>query len=163
MSFNYSCPHFPPIPLHCPTHPHFPHSIPTLLSLSMGPLYMFLDNPSPSFLHYLPPLSPLVTVSLFFISMSLTHVFILRSCICAQHSQGRYLQLQWVVLHIQESFPPGHLIAVSLYSWFLAIADDTYAYLSCPCHFPSISTYVITEYHIVFQETCITFYQNTLT
>ena len=62
---------FPP-PL-SPT-PPTPTSHPQLFpcwALSMGPLYMFLDDPSLSFSCYLPTPSPLVTVSLFFISMSL--------------------------------------------------------------------------------------------
>ena len=37
----------------------------------IGPFYMFLDYPSSSFPCYLPPHSPLVIVSLFFISVSL--------------------------------------------------------------------------------------------
>ena len=45
--FNYSCPHFPPITLLCPT--HLPHSIlPLPLFLSMGLSYMLFD------LNYLP-------------------------------------------------------------------------------------------------------------
>ena len=43
----------------------------TMLSLSTGPLYLFLGHPSPSFLCYPLHSSPLVTVSLFFMSMSL--------------------------------------------------------------------------------------------
>ena len=76
LFFYYSWPHSPPITL---THPHLSHSIlpPPLLSLSMGPLYLFLDEPSPSLsLCTLPP-SPLVTVSLFFISMSLVMFYLL--------------------------------------------------------------------------------------
>ena len=50
-----------PFPSHyspCPTHPHLPHSIlPCPLSLSMGPLYMFLDLT-------LSLLSPLIPASL---------------------------------------------------------------------------------------------------
>ena len=42
-----------------------PQSCP-LLALSMSPLHMFLDDPSPVFPHYPPVPSPLVTVSLFF-------------------------------------------------------------------------------------------------
>ena len=66
LLFKYSCPHFSPITFHLPAHPHLPP-----LSLSVGPLYMFLDDPSPSFPHYSPTSSLLVTVSFFFISMSL--------------------------------------------------------------------------------------------
>ena len=47
-------------------------------ALSMYPLYMFLDNPSP-FPWVSPPTSPLVTVSLSFISMSLV-LFCLLVC-----------------------------------------------------------------------------------
>ena len=45
-----------------------PQSFPPL-ALSMSPLYMFLDHPSLSFPCYSTLLVPLVTVSLFFISM----------------------------------------------------------------------------------------------
>ena len=54
-------------------------SSPTPLSLSMGPLYMFLDDPSPSLPCYPSSSSPLVTVSLSFISMSLV-LFCLLVC-----------------------------------------------------------------------------------
>ena len=69
-------------PLHspCPTHPHLPPLILPPLALSICPLYMFLDDPSPIFPHYHPPPShPLVTVSLFFISMSLVLFYLLVS------------------------------------------------------------------------------------
>ena len=46
-------PPFSPMTLPCPTHPHLPHSIPPL-SLSMGPLYMFLGDLSSSLPCYLP-------------------------------------------------------------------------------------------------------------
>ena len=49
----------------------------------MGPLYMFLENPSLSFPHYPPPSTPLVTVSIFFISMSLV-IFCLLVCFVDQ-------------------------------------------------------------------------------
>ena len=62
--------HFPPSP---PTPTSHPPTFPTL-ALSMGPLYMFLDDPSLSFSCYLPPSSTLVTFSLFFISVSLVIV-----------------------------------------------------------------------------------------
>ena len=56
LSFKHSCVHFslPPssAPLTPSSHPQ-PHPPSTLL---MGPLYMFFDDPSPSFPHYpLPP------------------------------------------------------------------------------------------------------------
>ena len=53
-------------PLPIPT--SHPQSSPPL---SISPLYMFLDDPSPSFPCYPPPHSPLVTVSSFFISVYL--------------------------------------------------------------------------------------------
>ena len=60
LLFNYSCPHFSPIVLHCPsqTFSHIQSSPP--LSLSMGPLYMLLDLTFPiilawyAFPHVLP-------------------------------------------------------------------------------------------------------------
>ena len=64
---SISPPPHPPVP---PTPTSYPQSFPPL-ALSMGPLYMFLDDPFPSFSCNCPPLSPLVTVSLLFISMSL--------------------------------------------------------------------------------------------
>ena len=56
----YSCLHFAPTmpPPPQPAPPHLPQSFP-LLALSMGPLYTFLDGPSPIFPHYPPlPLPP---------------------------------------------------------------------------------------------------------
>ena len=74
--FKYSCLHF-----HLPTPPHpcLPPSNLPLLALSMCPLYMFLDGPSPVSPHYPFPLSLLVTLSLFFISVSLV-IFCLLVC-----------------------------------------------------------------------------------
>ena len=68
---NYSCPHFPPLlSTSLPTPTSHIQSSPTLLSLSMGPLYKFLDLTLLLLCPIIPP-SPLVTVSLFFISRSL--------------------------------------------------------------------------------------------
>ena len=74
FSFFYCCaitvvsisPPYSPRP-----YPHPPPTFNALLSLSMGPLYMFLVDLSLSLPHYPPLPSPLGTVSLFFISMSL--------------------------------------------------------------------------------------------
>ena len=63
---NYSCPHSPPLLIWLPT----ATSHPTPLSLSMVPLYLFLGYLPPSLPCYSPLPSPLVTVSLFFISTS---------------------------------------------------------------------------------------------
>ena len=72
LLFKYSCLHFPTTTLPCPTHPYLPSSIlPLSLAFFMGPLYTFLDNPSPSFPCSLPPLSCLIPISLFFLSMFL--------------------------------------------------------------------------------------------
>ena len=79
LLFEYSCLYFPttisPAPPTPTSHPQSYHP----LALSVGPLYMFLDDPFPSFPCYLPPPSPLVTVSLFFISVSLV-IFCLLVC-----------------------------------------------------------------------------------
>ena len=80
----FSCHHFPPPHPSPPPHPQSYHP----LALSLGPLYMFLDDPSPSFPHYPLPLSPLVTVNLFFISMSLV-VFCLLVLLITFHLQVR--------------------------------------------------------------------------
>ena len=64
---NTVVPHFSPLlSLALP-----PQSILTPLSMPMDPLYMFLDLPLHLPSCYTPPPSPLVTVSLFFISMPL--------------------------------------------------------------------------------------------
>ena len=72
-------------PLLSPTLPistsHIQSSPP--LALCMGPSYMFLEDPSPSFPCYSPSPSPLVTVSLFCISMSLA-LFCLLVCFVDQ-------------------------------------------------------------------------------
>ena len=59
LLFNYSCPHFPLLLSTVLSTPHLTHSIlpPTPLSLSMGPLYMFLKLT-------LPLLSPVIPLSL---------------------------------------------------------------------------------------------------
>ena len=65
----------PPLSPHLPTPTSHPPSV-HLLALSMGPLYMFLD-PSP-FFPYCPLLpTPLVTVRLFLITMSLVIFYLL--------------------------------------------------------------------------------------
>ena len=56
-------------PLPCPSPPHI-QSSPTLV-WSMSPLYLFLDLALPLLFPFIHLPSPLVTVSLFFISMSL--------------------------------------------------------------------------------------------
>ena len=43
LFFSYSCPYFTPTALPCPIQSLLPKTIPTPLSLSMGPLYMFLN------------------------------------------------------------------------------------------------------------------------
>ena len=67
---KYSCLHFPTISPRPPS-PRLPPLILPPLALSMCPLYMFFDGLSPIFRHYPFLPSPLVTVSLFFISMYL--------------------------------------------------------------------------------------------
>ena len=64
-----------------PSHPSClpPSNLPSL-ALSMCPLYKFLDDTSPIFPHYPSPCSPLVTVSLLFISMSLVIFCLLVFC-----------------------------------------------------------------------------------
>ena len=68
---------FPPLlsstPLTLTSHSQYYPS----LALSVGPLYMLLDDPFHSFPHHLSLPSPLVTVSLFFISMFLVIVCLL--------------------------------------------------------------------------------------
>ena len=63
---------FPPHQQHpCPTHPHFPSWNLPSLPLSMCPLYMFPDSLLVIISYYPSAPSSLVTVRLFFISMSL--------------------------------------------------------------------------------------------
>ena len=68
----------PPLSSTPPNSTSHPHSF-SPLALPMGPLYMFLDNPFPSFPHYPSPFPSLVTVSLFFITASLV-IFCLLFC-----------------------------------------------------------------------------------
>ena len=78
LLFKYSRLHCPATTFPLPTIPtSHPQSFPTL-ALSMGPLNMFLDHASPSYLCYCTPHSPLVTVSLFFILMT---VYIFLACL----------------------------------------------------------------------------------
>ena len=79
LLFKYSCLHLHLTMVPHPTHPYLPPSNLPPLILSMGPLDMFLDGPSPIFPHYPSPCSPLVTVSLFSISMFLV-IFCLLIC-----------------------------------------------------------------------------------
>ena len=79
LLFKYICLHFHPSKVPHPTYPCLPPSNLPPLALSMSPLYIILYDPFPSFLCYLPPPTPLVTVSLFFISMSLV-IFCLLVC-----------------------------------------------------------------------------------
>ena len=61
----------PPFSLHHSTpHPCLPLSNLSPLALSMCPLYVFIGGPFPIIPYYPSPLSSLVTVILFFISMS---------------------------------------------------------------------------------------------
>ena len=74
---------FSPTMSPCPTHPLLqPLNLPPL-ALSMCSLHMFLGGPSPIFSHYPSLPSPLVTVSLFFISMALV-IFCLLVCFVDQ-------------------------------------------------------------------------------
>ena len=63
MLLKYSCLPFHPTTLLCSTHPRLPPSNLPPLALSMCPLYMLLDNPSPFSPHYsLPPCLWLLSV-----------------------------------------------------------------------------------------------------
>ena len=73
---SYNCPHFPPITLPCPTHPPPPTfnspTTPTLLSFSMGSLYMFLHLTFPL-------LSPIIPLPSLLWSLSVCSLF---PCLC---------------------------------------------------------------------------------
>ena len=72
LLFSYSCPHLSHMALPCPTHPSTspfnPHPI---VFVHGSSIHVPGLDPSPSFPNCLSSPSPLVTVSLFFISMSL--------------------------------------------------------------------------------------------
>ena len=73
LLFKYSYLHFPATTSPCLTHRHLPPSIlPPFSALSMGPLYMLLDEPSPSFPHYHLPSFPPVAFSDIGILMEIT-------------------------------------------------------------------------------------------
>ena len=65
LLFKYSCLHFPATTFPYLTHPHLPPSILPPLAFSMDPLYMFLDDPSPSLPHYPPFPFSLVTICIY--------------------------------------------------------------------------------------------------
>ena len=72
LLFNYSCPNFSPLALTCTDPPSTPHSHPVHVHGSfMLFLWIIKKGCSPSLPHYPSPSSPLVTIILFFISMSL--------------------------------------------------------------------------------------------
>ena len=79
LLFKYSCLHLHTSILPHPSHPHLPPSNLPPSALSICPLYMFLNGPSPIIPHYPSLPSSLVTISLFFISMTLV-VFCLFVC-----------------------------------------------------------------------------------
>ena len=79
LLFKYSCLHFHPTMATCPTHPCLPPLNLPSLTLSICLLYMFLDGHIRVIPYYPSPPSSLVTVSLFFILMSLI-VFCLLVC-----------------------------------------------------------------------------------
>ena len=100
-SFFYCC-SVTIVPISLPITPSFPYPSPPPtfnhsppLSLFMGPLYMFLDDPSP----YFPcsPPSPLVTVILFLISMSLVLFW---SLVCFVDSTYRWDHVVFVFHHL---------------------------------------------------------------
>ena len=79
LMFEYSCHHFPsPLSPALPVPNSHPQSQPPLVP-SMSPSFMFIYVPFPSFPCYFLLPSPLVTVSLLSISMSLT-IFCLPVC-----------------------------------------------------------------------------------
>ena len=87
LLFYYSWPNFPPFALLRPAHPPLPQSIPTLLSMSLGLIFMHVLClvPSPSFHPYPPPCFPLAAVSLFHVSMLLV-LFCSLVYVCSLHS-----------------------------------------------------------------------------
>ena len=89
LLFKCSCLHFTPTTVPCSSDPHLPPSILTPFGCVLGSFIRFLDAPSPSFPLYPPSPSPLVTVSLFFISVSLV-IFCLLVCLLIRF----YLQVR---------------------------------------------------------------------
>ena len=118
-----------PFSLHhspCPTHSHFPHWNLHPWALSMCPLYMFLEGLSPVCPYFLPPPSPLVTVSLFFVSVFLVIFCLLFSSIDYVPVKGEiiwYLSLTaWLIsLSIMLS-SSIHAVAKGRSSFFLSAA-----------------------------------------
>ena len=110
----------------CPILASAPQTYPMLV-LSMCPLYMFLDDLSPSFLCYTPSTSPLFTVSLFFISMFLV-IFCLLVCFVDQvppiGDMIRYLSFAaWLIslsIMLSRSI---HAVTKGRSSFFLSVAQ----------------------------------------
>ena len=126
LLFKYSCVHFPSTTPHNATHPHLQPSILLPLTLSMGPLYMVLDSPSSIFPHYPSPLPPLITVSLFFISMSLVIFCLLFSSVDYVPVKGEiiwYLSLTTWLISLSIMFSSSiHAVAKGISSFFLSAA-----------------------------------------
>ena len=81
LLLNYSCLHLPPTTPPHPRHAHFPPLLPPLLGFVHVSFIVVPKNPSPlsRILPLSPPTSPLVTINLFLISVSLT-LFCLLVC-----------------------------------------------------------------------------------
>ena len=104
LLFKYSFLPFPPTSPHYPSHPHLPPLFPPPLLLSMCPLQFFLKTLHPLPL-WSPPLSPLVTVSLFSISVPLVKFCLLVRFVDQVPVKGEII---WYL-----SFPPW-LISLSI-------------------------------------------------
>ena len=135
----------PPTPP-CPTHPCLPFSNLPLLALSMCPLYMFLDGPSPIIPNYPSPPSSLLTVSLFIISMSLV-VF----CLLVLLIVFFLLLFKYSCLHFHPIMAPGpthpHLPTLNLPPLALSMCPS-YMFLDGPSsdfpHYPSPPSALVT-------------------
>ena len=94
---NFAYIFLPPFSLALATPTSHSQSYP-FLTLSMGPLYMFFDDNFPSFPHYFPLHSLLVTVSLLLISISLVIFFLLFCWFCPTYRWDHMVFVfHWVV------------------------------------------------------------------
>ena len=100
LLFNYSCPYFLSYYFPRATLPiSYIQSSIAPLSLSLGLLHMFFDNRSHSLCCYLPSPSPVITICLFFISMSLV-LFSSFVCLVWLSSTYRWDHMIFVFHHL---------------------------------------------------------------
>ena len=126
--FKYSCLHSPPHFPH-PSHPHLPPSIlPPFSSLSMHPLYMFLDNPLS------PPTSPSHLPSgycQFVLNFSVSGYILLACLLFSDIYRSMCHLFIWLAVNCIYSITLQHWLGYLIYYWGKA---PSYSYFADSFH-----------------------------